>query len=350
MTSARRGTAVGGCAVAAALMVGTGALPAQAAVGTYVALGDSYSSGTGTRTYISDGTSCQRSARAYPPLIAASKSLTLNFRACSGAKVADVASTQLSALGSGTNYVTVSVGGNDAGFASVLTECAKPAWMSDCNRAIDGAQYVVDSVLPARLNSLYSQMRSRATQAKIVVVGYPRIFNGEDCNAFTWFSPTEEARLNAMADRLNNMTASRAAAAGFSFSNPTSAFIGHAVCDDVEWINGLSNPVSESYHPNVAGHQGYSGVVGPAIGSPATATLAVSSEEIARQADRIAQQQRRYAQHDRAITPETFTAPDLHSPEALKAAAAAGVDVDDPASVAAADRRYEAAQLAARNG
>ncbi len=37
-------------------------------VSSYVALGDSYSSGTGTRTYISDGTSCQRSVYAYPSL------------------------------------------------------------------------------------------------------------------------------------------------------------------------------------------------------------------------------------------------------------------------------------------
>ena len=58
--------------------------PAQAA-GSYVALGDSYSSGTGTRSYINDGTSCQRSAAAYPSLLSVSKGLTLNFRACSGA-------------------------------------------------------------------------------------------------------------------------------------------------------------------------------------------------------------------------------------------------------------------------
>jgi len=25
------------------------------------------------------------------------------------------------------------------------------------------------------------------------------------------------------------------------------------VCDDVEWLNGLSNPVGESYHPNPPG-------------------------------------------------------------------------------------------------
>ena len=71
---------------------------AHAATPSYVALGDSYSSGVGTRTYINDGTSCQRSVYAYPSLIAAARAYSLNFRACSGAKVADVRNTQLSAL------------------------------------------------------------------------------------------------------------------------------------------------------------------------------------------------------------------------------------------------------------
>ena len=74
------------------------ASPASAAAPSYVALGDSYSSGTGTRSYISDGTSCQRSTYAYPSLIAAARGYALNFRACSGAKIADVTNTQLSAL------------------------------------------------------------------------------------------------------------------------------------------------------------------------------------------------------------------------------------------------------------
>ena len=72
--------------------------PAHAAGTSYVALGDSYSSGTGTRTYISDGTSCQRSVYAYPSLDRGAQGPTLNFRACSGATVADVTNTQLSAL------------------------------------------------------------------------------------------------------------------------------------------------------------------------------------------------------------------------------------------------------------
>src|ERR1700710_2249992 len=107
--------------------------PAHGAASTYVALGDSYSSGVGTRTYLADGTSCQRSVYAFPSLIAAARAYTLNFRACSGAKITDVTSTQLSALSASTAYVTISVGGNDAGFTGVLTTCAQPAWLSNCN-------------------------------------------------------------------------------------------------------------------------------------------------------------------------------------------------------------------------
>ena len=93
----------GGLLAAAALSLATSILavplaapPAVAAAPSYVALGDSYSSGTGTRSYLADGTSCQRSTYAYPSLIAVARGYALNFRACSGATVADVTNTQLS--------------------------------------------------------------------------------------------------------------------------------------------------------------------------------------------------------------------------------------------------------------
>jgi len=154
------------------------AAPAQAAGRAYVALGDSYSSGTGTRSYLDDGTSCQRSVYAYPSLIASSKGYALNFRACSGATVADVTNQQLGALGASTAYASMTVGGNDAGFSSVLTECAKPAWASNCNGAIDRAQSIINNQLPARLATLYAAIRERAPKATVVVGGYPRLFNG----------------------------------------------------------------------------------------------------------------------------------------------------------------------------
>ena len=332
-------------AVAAALALGA---PASAAGASYVALGDSYSSGTGTRTYINDGTSCQRSVYAYPSLDASSLGLALTFRACSGATVADVTGSQLSALSSSTAYVTISVGGNDAGFADVLTECAQPGWMSDCNGAIDGAQNIITNTLPGRLTTLYTSIRSKAPNAKVIVVGYPRIFNGEDCNAFTWFSPAEETRLNATADLLNSKTSSIAGSKGFTFVNPTSKFVGHAVCDSPEWLNGLSNPVSESYHPNVAGHRdGYAVVTKPAFGLAVRLSSAAALAQAEASGPALARDAARYASLDRTITPERFSVPDLTSARAKAAARRAGVDLSSRASIDAADRVWSARQAAA---
>ncbi len=253
---------LGGALLLAGVLVST---PAGAAGPSYVALGDSYASGTGTRTYISDGTSCQRSTYAYPSLIAAAKGYTLNFQACSGAKIPQV-TNQLAALNTSTRFVTLSVGGNDAGFSGVLTECAQPGWASNCDGAINTAQNYINNTLPGALSTLYASIKSKAPNAKVVIVGYPRIFNGEDCNAATFFSPAEETRLNQTADLMNSKISAQAAAKGFTFANPTSRFVGHAVCDSPEWLNGLSNPVGESYHPNKTGHSsGYVPLVSPLL-------------------------------------------------------------------------------------
>ncbi|WP_394250571.1 SGNH/GDSL hydrolase family protein [Arthrobacter pityocampae] len=347
MTIPRLRSAAAALALLAAVVVP--AQPAAAAPASYVALGDSYSSGTGTRAYLADGTTCQRSVHAFPALIASAKGYALDFRACSGATVADVAAAQLGALTPSTSFVSVSVGGNDAAFAAVLTECAKPAWMSNCTAAIDRAQAVITGQLPGRLGSLYGQIRARAPQASVTVAGYPRIFNGEDCNAATWFSPTEEARLNATADLLNRTTAAAATAAGFTFRDPTTAFTGHAVCDDVEWLNGLASPISDSYHPNRSGHAvGYVPLIGPALtGAPVAVTTAtVQAAELSGPA--LARDQRAHAAQDARIVPERFVLPDLTSAAARAAAARAGVDLSDAASIARADRAAGALQESRR--
>lgn len=340
-------TAVGAAVAALAVTAGYGA-PAHAAATSYVALGDSYSSGVGTRSYLDDGTSCDRSTLAYPSLVAAARGWTLSLRACSGATTADVTSTQLSALSSSTGVVTLSVGGNDAGFADVLTECAKPGWMSDCDGAVDTAQTFVARTLPGRLSSLYARIRSAAPHAAVTVVGYPRIFMGEDCNALTFFSPQEEARLNATADQLDSLLAQRASLAGFRFADPRTAFTGHAVCDDPEWLNGLSDPVTDSYHPNADGHRsGYTPVVSAALGAPVAVTAAVVRRAEA-SAPRLTAAAAPYAGVDTRIRPERFQVPDLTTPQARAAAAAAGVDLADPTSVRAVSRRYDARHAAER--
>jgi lysophospholipase L1-like esterase len=259
-----------------------------------------------------------------------------------------VRNTQLSALTAGTSYVTISVGGNDAGFADVLTECALPSWASNCNGAIDGAQRIIANTLPAALASLYSSIRTKAPRAKVVVVGYPRIFNGEDCNAFTWFSPSEETRLNQTADQLNSRLSAAATSAGFGFANPTSAFVGHAVCGSPEWLNGLSNPISDSYHPNRTGHaSGYTPLVSPKLTGAAVAVTAATMSAARASGSTLAARQRTYAARDSSIEPERIGVPDLHSPRILQRAQKAGVDVDNSVSVNSADRRYARQQAKA---
>jgi lysophospholipase L1-like esterase len=254
-----RGIRAAAC-VAAVLAVLSSAAAAQAA-DRYVALGDSYSSGTGTRTYYDS--SCQRSVYAYPYLLAQRRANTsLVFAACSGATTTDVLNNQVSSLTSTTKFVTITIGGNDAGFSDVITECAKPAWAEDCAGRVTTAQNFIRNTLPGRLNNVYTQIKNRSPTATVIVLDYPRLFNGEDCNAGTWFSPDDETRLNATADLLRDVTKARAAAYGFVFKDVIPAFVGHAVCDSPEWLNGLSNPVGESYHPNTAGHaSGYLPIV-----------------------------------------------------------------------------------------
>ncbi|MFC0110974.1 SGNH/GDSL hydrolase family protein [Kibdelosporangium aridum] len=238
---------------------------AQAAAGAYSALGDSYSSGVGTRSYYSDSGSCQRSPYAYPVLVAQQKGAALTFAACSGARIADVQNNQLGSLNASTAYVTVSAGGNDAGFSSVITQCAKP-WPYTCTTEINNANNTIRNAIPGRLDSLYNAIRSRAPNARVTVVGYPRLFNGEECNALARISPGEQSELNKSADLLAGVISARAAAHGFAFVDPRSAFTNHAVCDDTEWINGLSNPISESYHPNRNGQStGYTPLVAARI-------------------------------------------------------------------------------------
>jgi lysophospholipase L1-like esterase len=231
-----------------------------------VALGDSYAAGLGTRVYYPSSDHCHRSPDAYPVLDAARVGARLRFRACSGATTGDVLADQVGALTAATSLVTVQVGGNDAGFRSVVTTCAEPFWAGDCGAAVAGARAVIANTLPGRLDTVFTAIRRAAPQARVVAVGYPRLFDGEDCNALTFFSPREEARLNGTADLLDAAIGQAAARHGFGFVDPVQAFEGHAICQPRAWLNGLSHPLAESFHPNRRGQAHYAGLVGDQLG------------------------------------------------------------------------------------
>lgn len=240
--------------IAAAVAVSTVVAPAgTAAVDLdYVALGDSYASGTGTRSYFPDSGGCRRSPLAYPVLWARSHSASsFAFVACSGARVDDLVAHQLGALSADTDLVTLSIGGNDAGFGQVMATC-QVGGPQACDRAITLAEGYIATLLPGRLDTAYAAIEERAATAEVVVLGYPQLFETGRCS--NSIDAARRARLNGVADRLAAVIADRAGAAGFRFADTRDDFAGHRVCAPDPWLNGPVWPVQESYHPNRDGH------------------------------------------------------------------------------------------------
>ncbi|MFJ9033302.1 SGNH/GDSL hydrolase family protein [Streptomyces sp. NPDC102274] len=243
-----------------AVLALTGAATAQAADSAaavdYVALGDSYSSGVGSGSYDSASGSCKRTPKAYPALWAAANApSSFAFTACSGARTGDVTANQLGPVNSGTDLVSISIGGNDAGFADVMTTCVLQSEATCLNRVAQ-ARAFVDGTLPGNLNSVYTAIRSKAPSARVVVLGYPRFYqlNG---TCVTGLSETERAAINGAADYLNAATAKRAADYGFAFADVAGAFTGHEICSGSAWLHSVNwLDIGESYHPTAAGQSG----------------------------------------------------------------------------------------------
>ncbi|WP_338776919.1 SGNH/GDSL hydrolase family protein [Streptomyces sp. DG1A-41] len=237
----------------------TGAATAQAsslaATGGYAALGDSYSSGVGAGSYISSSGDCKRSTKAYPYLWASAHSpSTFDFTACSGARTGDVLSGQLGPLSSATGLVSITVGGNDAGFADVMTTCVTQS-DSACISRINTARAYVDSTLPGKLDSVYSAIRSKAPNAHVVVLGYPRFYKlGTTCLGL---SEAKRKAINDASDHLNTAIAKRAANHGFTFGDVRPVFTGHEICSGDSWLHSVNwLNIGESYHPKAPGQSG----------------------------------------------------------------------------------------------
>jgi lysophospholipase L1-like esterase len=242
-------------AAAAAFVPVTASAEPAAAAGKYVALGDSYASGTGAGSY-GDSGSCKRSANAYAQLWAnANAPSEFSFVACSGAVTSDVLANQVGALTSDTALVTISIGGNDAGFADVMTDCNLGSDDS-CVTRNEEAQAFARGTLPGLLDGVYTEIRDRAPSAQVVVLGYPHIYQlSGDCSV--GLSETKRAAINGSADVLADVISGRAGAFGFTFVDGRSAFSGHEICSAGDWwLNSITWPIDESYHPNAAGHSG----------------------------------------------------------------------------------------------
>ncbi|HEX7662649.1 MAG TPA: SGNH/GDSL hydrolase family protein, partial [Pseudonocardiaceae bacterium] len=233
------------------------AAPAHASTATnYVALGDSYSSGVGADNYTSGSGNCKQSPLGYPQLYVNSHSVSsFSFEACSGAVTTDVLNNQIGVLNSGTTLVTITIGGNDAGFSNVMINCILNT-DSGCQSAVNSAESYINSTLIGRLDNLYSAIKSHAPNAHVVALGYPEFY----ASPGTCVVGMDTAKHNAIdggADVLDSRISTEAAKYGFTFVDVRGRFgQAHEICGtSTVWIHSVSwTNIDDSYHPTANGY------------------------------------------------------------------------------------------------
>ena len=236
-------------------VTGLGLVPtADAATVRYVALGDSYSSGVGAGDYISSSGDCDRSPNAYSALWAAANSPTsYTSVACSGAKTTDVINNQIPALSSSTTLVSITVGGNDENFSSVMQDCNLKG-TTTCVNEINVAKADATANLPGKLAGVYNAIKAKAPNAHVVVLGYPDFY--DLANNCIGLSQDSRTAIDSGIDLLDSITKTAASKAGFTFGDVRSAFDGHEICDSGRWLHSANfTDFGESYHPTADGHR-----------------------------------------------------------------------------------------------
>jgi len=244
--------------------------------GTYVSIGDSYSSGQGAGDYDpatnSATNSCHRSAHslalqfaAGPPEVYPPGNI-VNV-ACSGASIPDLTSAgqyepaQISQIPADASLVTLTIGGNDAGFAGVLARCVLLLSCEDYYTQNDSnnLDVTIDN-LATPLTNLYEAVRAQAPGARVVVLTYPQILSPpgplSGCAGELGMASSDISWLIEETNHLDDVISNAAGAAGVEVLDERDAFVGHEICSAAPWVNGLQifSDYSDSFHPNTAGY------------------------------------------------------------------------------------------------
>ncbi|MBF4458218.1 SGNH/GDSL hydrolase family protein [Pseudoclavibacter sp. VKM Ac-2867] len=319
-----RAAAVGVAAACIALLAPSGALAAplgDAMVngGTqareYIALGDSYSSGFGLVPFSEEpAAGCFQALANYPHRVADSLGLALDDRTCSGAVTADIRDTeqvtasganapvQSASLSATTEFVTLSIGGNDLEFSDIAASCVAASSLGplvadqtvpNCRSQyvvdgggveVDALKDRIDSLIAPALASTFALIAEKAPNADIVVVGYPAItpdptntpVGGCFSPAFTSagypensfpFTDVDTAYLHETEVHLDEAIKTAAEASGATFISTLKATSAHSACSTTApYMNGITAEPGEgasttpgaalklgALHPNEAG-------------------------------------------------------------------------------------------------
>lgn len=272
------------------------ATPAQAGLGRVVALGDSYSTGTGLGAQLPGSPpTCDRTAGGFPE-IAMGKVSRGQFvnQTCNGSTTQAFfhgsselgIPAQTAVLDGSERAVIIAIGGNNAQFGSVAHNCLIHDEDQDGNVCTNsfgsGAANTLPSLVTAAITTTQGFQPSvsktlddihlMSPQAQIFLVGYLRIAppDGAGCNtpyddtharSYLNLTPTDAPVFAAWEDTMETALASEAAGRSYvHFVSMQAASMAHHACNpaDQRWVNSLPSITPDTVdglnlHPSSAG-------------------------------------------------------------------------------------------------
>lgn len=241
----------------------------------YVALGDSYSAGSGVLPVDPTNLLCLRSTANYPHVIADATGARLKDVTCGAAQTADFSQAQypgvapqLDALGTGTDLVTLTIGGNDnSTFINAITACGTAGVLSGgkgspCKdkhgTSFDDA--IEANTYPALKDAL-RDVRDRAPHARVAALGYPWITPAAadpSCFLKLPLAAGDVPYLRAIQAHLNDAVRRAAEETGATYVDFSEVSDGHDACEapGTRWIEPLLFGHSlVPVHPNALGER-----------------------------------------------------------------------------------------------
>ena len=245
---------------------------ASAAPLTYVALGDSYSAGSGVLP--PDPTAspeCLRSILNYPHDIAGQTGAQLTDVTCGAAETSDFLNSQypgvapqLDAVQASTQLITMTIGGNDSNvFIDSIVDCGsagvstlgqgspcKDKYGSSFDDTINNTTY------PSLVNELQA-VRAKAPHAKVAILGYPWITPPTGgCFPTMPVASGDVPYVRNIQATLNNAVRRAAAATGATYVDFSKVSEGHDACQPIgtRWIEPVVGTTQAVVvHPNALG-------------------------------------------------------------------------------------------------
>jgi len=255
--------------------VGLTAAPSEATPAIdYVALGDSYSAGSGVLPLDPDAfVFCARTTLNYPHLIAgATGAASFDDATCGGAQTKDFTTEQyagqtppqLDSVTKETDLVTMTIGGNDTNlFIDLIADCAAAGlstlgWGNPCQKQYGDTfdNDISSTIYPAVLQAL-RDVRAKSPHATVAILGYPQVLPPTGgCYLMMPIATGDVPYVNGIQAHLNAVVAQAAAEAGATYVDVPTASVGHDACKPIgtRWVEpALFGTNFVPVHPNALG-------------------------------------------------------------------------------------------------